>query len=247
LFYAAAARHSLPDFFADVDEIILTILQPQSIEPEAEIVSSVVVTHAELDEFTTLFCKACEEALSPAPRLERGDHCRFCPAQPLCPAHTGPFLDFARFEVPTPSTHNYLELLARGLDLVNDVKDLSKTLHDQAKVALENGDLVRGYALSAGRAVRQWRDDEYTTIAALQDLGLTRSDVVAEELRSVKQIETRAHARGLKLPRDLIVSRRSGVSLVRVENARAPSESRGELVRSLSQALEAFQEGRKVN
>ena len=27
-------------------------------------------------------------------------------------------------------------------------------LHDQAKRALENGDLVPGYALSAGRAVR---------------------------------------------------------------------------------------------
>ena len=28
LFYAAAARHSLPEFFAGVDNIVLTILQP---------------------------------------------------------------------------------------------------------------------------------------------------------------------------------------------------------------------------
>ena len=28
LFYAAAARHSFPEFFAGVDEIVLTILQP---------------------------------------------------------------------------------------------------------------------------------------------------------------------------------------------------------------------------
>ena len=38
LFYAAAARHSLPEFFAGVDDIVLTILQPQSIEPDAEMV-----------------------------------------------------------------------------------------------------------------------------------------------------------------------------------------------------------------
>ena len=43
MFYAAAARHSLPEFFAGVDNIVLTILQPVSIEPDAEMVSSVAV------------------------------------------------------------------------------------------------------------------------------------------------------------------------------------------------------------
>ena len=66
-------------------------------------VSSVEVTHAELDEFIAAYRVACEEALSPAPRLERGTWCRFCPAKPICPAHTGPLLDLAQFEVPTPS------------------------------------------------------------------------------------------------------------------------------------------------
>ena len=46
LFYAAAARHSLPEFFAGVDDIVLTIVQPQSIEEDAEMVSSVTVTHS---------------------------------------------------------------------------------------------------------------------------------------------------------------------------------------------------------
>ena len=47
-------------------------LQPLSIEPDAEMVSSVKVTHAELDEFIAVYRAACEEALSDAPRLERG-------------------------------------------------------------------------------------------------------------------------------------------------------------------------------
>ncbi len=46
-----------------------------------------------------------------------------------------------------------------------------------------------------------------------------------------------------KSPTEFIVSHRSGVSLVRVENARAPVPGRGEIVRSFSAALEAFQEG----
>jgi hypothetical protein len=79
LFYSAAARHSLCEFFAGVEHIILTIVQPQSIELDAEPVSSVAVAHAELDEFVSVYGKACAESLSPAPRLERGDWCRFCP------------------------------------------------------------------------------------------------------------------------------------------------------------------------
>jgi hypothetical protein len=247
MFYAAGARHTLPNFFVGVSEIELTILQPVSIEPDAELVSSVVVTHAELDEFIAIYRAACAEALAPAPRLERGAHCRFCPARPICPAHTRPLLDLAQFVMPTPPRAGadkaaYLQALAAGLDLVDAVKDVRTALHDQAKRALENGDSVPGYALSAGRTERHWRD-ENAAIGALVKLGLARGDVLAETMRSPKQVELRAKARGLKVPAELIDSHRSGVSLVRSENARAPVPGRSELVRSFSAALNAFQEG----
>src|SRR4029078_3428931 len=122
------------------------------------------------------------------------------------------------------------------------VKDIRAALHDQAKRALESGDLVPGYALSAGRAERHWHD-ESASIDALTDLGLARDDLVAETMRSPKQVELRAKVRGLKIPSDLIVSRRSGVSLVRSDNAHAPMPGRSELVRSFSAALEALQGG----
>jgi hypothetical protein len=248
LYYAAGARYSLPEFFKGVENVTLTIVQPQSIDPDAEMVSSVTVTHAELDEFIAVYRAACEEALSPAPRLAKGDWCRFCPARPICPAHTGPLLDLAQFSgaalTAPPSKQAYLQVLADGLNLVDAVRDLRTALHDQAKRALENGDVVPGFALSAGRSERHWRDDERAAIAALEGLGLSRDDVVAEELRSPKQVEIRAKARGLKVPSELIVSRRSGTSLVRSENVRVPVRGRDEIVRSFSAALEAFQGGR---
>jgi hypothetical protein len=255
MFYAAAARHSLPEFFAGVDSIVLTIIQPQSIESDAEMVSSVTVGYSELDHFVTAYRTACEEALSPAPRLERGPHCRFCAARPVCPAHTGPLLALGRFAAPTlrdtlvaslaapPDRAAYLQVLADGLSLVDAIKEIGTALRDQAKAALEAGDCVPGYSLSAGRAERRWRDDESTTIAALQSLGLAHGDVVAEELRSPKQVEIRAKARNLKIPPELIVSRRSGTSLVRSENARAPVCGKGELLQAFSAALETFQNG----
>jgi hypothetical protein len=247
-FYAAAARDSLREFFAGVQNIVLSILQPVSTEPDAEMVSSVTVAHAELDDFVEAYRAACEEALTPTPRLTRGAHCRFCAARPICPAHTGPLLDLTQFAMPTlaasPSKESYLQVLADGLNLVDAIKDLRTALHDQAKAALENGDIVPGYALSAGRAERRWRD-ESAAIAALTRLGLTRDDVVAEAMRSVKQVELRAKARGLKIPPELIDSHRSGTSLVKGENARAPVRGQGEIVRTFSAALELFQKGEK--
>jgi Protein of unknown function (DUF2800) len=254
LFYGAAARHSLPALFAGgVDTIVLTILQPQSIEIDTAMESSVAVTHAELDEFIALFRAACAEALTPSPRLEKGVHCRFCPARPICPLHTAPLLDLAQFEAPAPlpsggafakppAKEDYLRVLAAGLNLVDAAREIGKALHDQAKQALHAGDDVPEYALTAGRAVRDWRD-ENAAQAALIELGLVRDDIISETMRSPKQIELRAKARNLKIPQSLIVSRPSGVSLVRAENARDPVPGRDEIVRSFSEALKAFQEG----
>jgi hypothetical protein len=250
LFYAAGARHSLPDFFAGVEEVVLTIVQPQSIEPDAEMVSSVTVTHAELDAFVAVYRAACEEALAKAPRLQRGAHCRFCPARPICPAHAGPLFDLAQFVVPTPprapvDKDAYLQAIAAGLDLVDAIKDIRTALHDQAKCALEQGDSVPGYVLSAGRAERYWRD-ENAAFAALQSAGFYYDDVMKAEMRSPKQVELRAKARGLEIPKELVGSRRSGVSLVRSENAHAPVPGRVETARAFSEALEAFQGGRQA-
>jgi hypothetical protein len=258
LFYTAAARHSLPDFFAGVERIVLTILQPVSIDMDAEMVSSVTVTHAELDEFVTVYRAACEEALSDTPRLQAGSWCRFCPARPICPEHTKPLLDLAQFMVPgvnaapitvpgvnAASKEAYLQVLADGLNLVEAVKDIRVALHDQAKRALEQGDSVPGYALSAGRAERHWRD-ENAALAALQSAGFYYDDIIGAEMRSPKQVELRAKARGLEIPKELIGSRRSGVSLVRSENVRVPVLGRGELARTFSEALKAFTEGKQA-
>jgi Protein of unknown function (DUF2800) len=203
-----------------------------------------VVAPGELDAFVPAYHTACEEALSAAPRLERGAWCRFCAARPICPAFTGPLLDLAQFVMPTPmpaAKEAYLQVLADGLELVDAIKDLRTALHDQAKRALENGDQVLGFALSAGRAERHWHD-ETAAIGALIRLGLARGDVLAETMRSPKQVELRAKARGLKVPAELIASRRSGVSLVRRENVRVPAPGRNEIARSFAAALKAFQE-----
>ena len=257
LFYAAAARHSRPAFFAGVENIVLTIVQPVTVDLDTEMVSTVTVTNAELDAFIVAYRAACENALSEAPRLASGAWCRFCPARPICPEHTRPLLDLAAFPVPEPRSaaraifaappakEDYLQALADGLNLLEAIKDIGPALRDQAKRALENGDVVPGYVLSAGRAERRWRDEIVAQVALL-GLGLELDDIVElETLRSVKQVELRAKARGLKIPPELIVSARSGTSLKWAENADDPILGKDERMSLFSEALKVLQEEAK--
>jgi len=203
--------------------------------------SSITVSNAELDEFVVAFRAACAEALAPTPRLARGAHCRFCPAKPICPAHTGPLFDLAQFVMPpSPTAEDYYRALGACLDLIEAAREISTTAREQAKQALDAGHAIPGHVLSEGRTVRSWQDEAAAAPALLQ-LGLTRDDVIEETLRSPKQVELRAKARGVKVPTELIVSRRSGVSLVRSENAHVPVPGRDEIVRKFAEALTAFQ------
>jgi Protein of unknown function (DUF2800) len=152
-------------------------------------------------------------------------------------------LESAALSRRTPTADDYLALLAAGLDLLDSVKDLGTALRDQAKRALDAGGVVPGYTLSAGRAVRRWHDETKAAVTLI-GLGLTRDDVLVETLRSPKQVEIRAKARGIKVPNEMVDSRPSGTALVRSENARAPQPGRSEIVRSFSEALTAFQGGR---
>jgi hypothetical protein len=243
LYYIAGARHTLPRFLNGVSKFVLTIVQPQALDTDADdgVASSVEVTHEDLNAFETAFQRAASEALGENPRLERGAHCRFCPAKPICPLHTGPLLDLARFTMPAMPPLDkaaYLAALGAGLDLLEALKDMRATLHDQAKRAVEAGDTVPGFMLSAGRAERAWKHSDHVIIAALSSLGLKRDDLINEELRSPRQVELRAKPHGIKVPPELIESHRSGSSLVRCENARAPVPGRDAAMQSLSGALD---------
>ena len=98
LFYAAAARHSFPEFFAGVDR--------HRPDDPAAAVDRAGRRDGLLRQGDARRARRVHRALprglrggaQDRPRLERGDHCRFCPARPICPAHTGPLLDLAQFD-----------------------------------------------------------------------------------------------------------------------------------------------------
>ena len=187
MFYLAGARFSLPAFFEGVDRYEIAIVQPQTADG-AEMVSTTEVSAEEIDDFEVAFQEACREAIGPSPRIQRGDHCRFCPAKVICPAHTGPLLNLAHFDLSVPATAKdrgeaFGQVLAAGLDLVEATKDLRTALHDEAKRLLKAGTPVPGYALSRGRTNRSWHDEAEATQALLD----RRGDALAEAGRDPGQ------------------------------------------------------------
>ena len=85
--------------------------------------------------------------------------------------------------------------------------------------------------------MRDWHDEAAAAVTLHQARARPRRRP-RRNVRSPKQVEIRAKARGLKVPNEMIVSHPSGVSLVRSENARAPVPGRSELVRTFSAALQ---------
>ena len=135
-----------PNFFAGVENIILTIVQPQSIEPDAEMVSSV----------RSRTPSSTSSSRSIAPPAQR--------RSPYAPPGAGRLVPFLRGETNLPRTYrsaarsravrgadaaappskdDYLQPLADGLDLVDAVKDIRTALHDQAKRALRTATRAR--------------------------------------------------------------------------------------------------------
>ena len=101
-----------------------------------------------------------------------------------------------------------------------------------------------GYTLSAGRAVRHWRDEAAAAVTLHQVWGSPATTFSSRRCARRNKSKFARKRAASKFPTEMIVSHPSGVSLVRSENARAPVPGRGEIVRSFSEALAAFQRRR---
>ena len=146
---------------------------------------------------------ACEEALSDAPRLERGAgagsarrgrSARRTPGRcSISRSSCMPALACASRK------EDYLQLLARRPEPRRRGQGHRHGAARSGQARPGERRSVPGYALrpAAPSAIGAMMS---TAIAALERLGLSRDDIIAETMRSPKQVEIRAKARGLKVP-----------------------------------------------
>jgi hypothetical protein len=203
LFYAAAAMRTkgLEWAFAGVSEVEMVIVQPPAVKRWTTTVARVKQFERDLVHAVT----ASQNAAAP---LKVGDHCRYCPAKPICPQMTGAAERALRVQIKDLDPAKIGEYLATA-DLVekwiNDLRDLAHQI-------LESGEPVPGYKLVPKRAMRQWVDEDKAYFA-LSKLGVDRSELVETALLSPAKVEKILKKSKLSLPDDIVVSVSSGTTI----------------------------------
>ena len=204
MFYAAAAMRT-PEaewVFDGATTIECVIIQPPAIRQWT-------TTPKRIGQFARALKKAVKVASLPEAKLNPGDHCRFCPAKPTCPAMTGAVdralkvkLDAIDDELLGTYASNAV-LLQGWIDSVNEL----------VQTKIEKGYKIPGWKLVAKRGTRKWADAALAP-EALKALGI---NPIKQELVSPAQAEKLLKK---NLPEGLTVSVSSGDTLVEESDPR---------------------------
>jgi hypothetical protein len=237
LFYACAARHTLPHLIPRaINDIVLTIVQPRA--RGGDPVTQVTVNHSDLDAFEQALIAAIELSAKPNAPIKLGDHCRFAVCRTVCPLHLAPLLDFSEMypsEIKTsPITGN---VLADILDLADLIEPVLIEARRQAHDLLEAGGDVPGYKLVPKRAQRKWALDESSIIKALRKLKVKKPQAMVTSLKTPAQIE-KLLPKGTELPDVLISKVSSGTTLAKADDKRLSVQSIGAVITEIMATLE---------
>lgn len=227
LYGAGAARrhHNLP-----LDGVTLHVVQPRAPHRDGP-VRSFSVDLLDLLDFEQDIRVAAAKTDDPDAPLHAGDHCRFCPAAPVCMVYRdlameragAEFTDDGELTLPAPeemTPEHRGRVLTHADFIANWTKAVQKFEHDQALA----GQTPDGFKLVAKRATRRWRDGD-EVIGTLQvDLGLSDEDIFERKMRSPAQLERHFPGKN-KVARaeamaGLITKESSGTNLVPVSDPR---------------------------
>lgn len=229
LLYAAGAARRYHN--QRIAKLTLHIIQPRAPHALGPI-RTYDLDLLDLFEFEETLAKAAAETDKSDAKLNPGEWCRFCPAQPICPAARTAHLAAAAEEfgdigepvklaAPEAMPPERLAGVLREADMIgNWVKSVQEFAHMQAC----NGNMPLGFKMVAKRAIRKWAN-EAAAKAHLYDMGATNDDILTEpKLKSPAQLEKlfpgkNAAARQAAMA-DLVVKQSSGTNLVPVEDPR---------------------------
>ena len=201
LFYAAAAMRT-PEVewvFKGAKEIECIIVQPP-------MVKRWVTTPARVQKFEQELAAAVRESSWPEPKMETGDHCRWCAAKPICPKMTGAVERALKVQLSNLPADQIAVQLAQA----DVIEDYIKDLRALAFQMLENGQPLPGYKLVAKRGTRQWTNEEEAKAFLLKSFVEPYKEL---EVISPAQAEKMLKKIGEELPKELVVSISSGSTL----------------------------------
>lgn len=147
-----------------VDSVEIAVIQPRCPHPKGPIRSEIVDPMELLDWSADLIAAARRTESTDAP-LVPGEHCKFCPASPVCPARErlvlesaqAAFSDTGTLEIAPVDSYD-AERIAKLLGVVDQIEAWCKSLRDFAHHEAEAGRPPPNYKLVATRPTRKFKD-----------------------------------------------------------------------------------------
>jgi hypothetical protein len=203
MYYAAAAMRT-PEVawvFDGATSIECIIIQPP-------VIRRWTTTPKRIGQFARALKKAVKVASLPDAKLNPGDHCRFCPAKPTCPAMTGAVDRALKVKLDAVDDEMLGKYAANAVLLQGWIDDLNALV--QTKI--EKGYKIPGWKMVAKKGRRQWAN-ESEVVHWLDGKGLEAREIYSTEIRSPAQMEKVLKKRKLALPDEHVVSVSSGDTL----------------------------------
>ncbi len=228
MFYSAAGMRtdSVRWAFEGVTEIEIIIVQPPYVRRW-------VTTPGRIKAFERDLYDAVTTALRPNAPVKIGDHCKWCPAKPICPAMTGETERALRIQLDSLSPEGY----HNALIIADRLEDWIKSVREMAQQALENDIAIPGFKLVPKRPTRQWVNDE-GALEALKEMGLELDELTETKLRSPAQLEKVLKKHKLALPKDHVVAVSTGNTIAPESDPRPAVLQLGKHIRAATLKLQ---------
>lgn len=220
MYYGLGAMASLDEPVASIE---LVIVQPRCHHHLGPVRSWVTTPARILDFVADLIddAKATEEINA---ALVPGDHCRWCPAKPTCPALRARANALATQTFSSVSPYNP-EALSETLNMLPTMETWIKGVREFAYREAEQGRVPPGWKLVDKRQTRKWREDINKDNLA-RNLGLKPPEISEYKMKSPAQVEKLLSKEGKAVFDQFIYSESSGKTLVQSSDKRPEAKER---------------------
>lgn len=174
--------------------IEIVIVQPRAYHEDG-VVRRQKFDVSQLEAFAEVLAKKAHATDDPKAKLSAGEWCKFCPAQPGCPALRKKIEETAMvaFDDALPTFPAVTTLddaqLVKLLRFIPTIDDFISSVKSYALERAKRGEMIPGFKLVRGRTHRKWRDEETVALTLLAS-GLRREDIFTEPtLKSPAVIE----------------------------------------------------------
>lgn len=204
-----------------VKEIEMVIVQPRAQHRDGPI-RKWSCTRQDILKFAGDLIAAAQKTMTPEADLHAGKHCRFCPAQPRCPALHHETKEIAKLEFAESAPLVDPRLLSAEqvsyiLERADLIEDWVRSIRVHVQSELEAGKNIPGWKLVQKRALRAWNDPKEVKMWATEH-GLDDEELYDYKMKSPAALEKIVGKKDL--PKELYSAVSSGYTLAPASDPR---------------------------